>query len=230
MNLDEYNRTVDCENVLTSYCVLGIPSRFPRQMHFADYEDAELLEILNCSIEKRYGTGRMGLEGRSRGLYARIVARRIGRGRGKTGFGNARAVENTLSSVASNQVKRLRKERRAGFDTNDLLFTKDDLIGPEPSDVLSNNPSWKKLQGLIGLSSVKESVKALFDSIEFNYRREVDEEPLVDFTLKKVFVGSPGTRKTTVAKLYGQVLADIGLLSNGEGEWTIQRPLLLLVY
>ena len=161
----------------------------------------------------------MALEGGSRGLYTRIVTRRIGRGRGKVGFGNARAVENVLSSISSRQAKRLRKMRRAGDATDDLVLVKEDLIGPEPSDALSGNPSWKELQGLTGLSSVKEAVKALFDSIQTNYLREIAEEPLVDFTLNKVFIGSPGTGKTSVAKLYGQILADIGLLSNGEGKY-----------
>ncbi|KAI9783318.1 MAG: hypothetical protein M1816_001416 [Peltula sp. TS41687] len=74
----------------------------------------------------------------------------------------------------------------------------------------------EKLKGLTGLKAVKLSIKALFDSLQYNYQRELEEKPLLQFNLNRVFLGSSGIGKTTVAKLYGQVLADLGLLSNGE--------------
>lgn len=160
----------------------------------------------------------MKIEGGIDGLYSRIVARRVGRGRGKEGFANARAVENAFSRISERQANRISGERRSQTSVDDMLLTKEDLIGPEPSQALEHCVCWRKLQEMIGLQSVKDTVQALLDSIQYNYQRELDEKPLMDFTLNRVFLGSPGTGKTSVAKLYGQILVDIGLLSNGEGK------------
>ncbi|KAJ5505540.1 ATPase AAA-type core [Penicillium expansum] len=194
----------------------GLPSRFPHELKFEDFEDVELMQILVGWIEKTYKK-QMKVEDNLGGLYCRIVARRIGSGRGREGFANARAVENAMSKVSERQAARLALERRQGSSKiDDFFFSREDMIGPDPSQALKSSNAWKKLQTMIGLDAVKKTVEAILDTMRYNYQRELDEKPLVEYSLNKVFLGNPGTGKTSIAKIYGQILVDIGFLSNGE--------------
>jgi hypothetical protein len=181
------------------------------KLELPDYTDDELLRILIAMVADT----KRKIKGGPNGQYLRMLVRVVGSARGK-GFRNVYALTEAWNKALERQAERISREQHRGERPDCLLLTKDDLVGPDPAQAHRESSAWIKLQSMVGLEAVKALVELLFHRVTQNYHRICQGQTPLRSTLNRLFLGPPGTGKTTVGQLYGQILADLGLLSSGE--------------
>lgn len=72
-----------------------------------------------------------------------------------------------------------------------------------------------ELEGMVGLDGVKAEVRSIIDEIQVNEWRRAAGLSTGGMSNHLIFAGAPGTGKTTVGRIYGQLLAALGVLPGG---------------
>lgn len=184
----------------------GFRSRIGSIINFPDYTPEELGQIFDFMLEKR-------------GLKITKSARRLVRDRlaaagMKPEQGNARFVRNLVADIQQNQRVRLAQKEDDDALTKAQLTTlaKEDV----PKSELDNLPSGTvRLSRLIGLESVKNEVlRQLYYAQNQKLRRDAGLSAHF-VPMHMVFAGNPGTGKTEVARIVGQIARERGLLAIG---------------
>ncbi|KAJ3286671.1 hypothetical protein HK104_008917 [Borealophlyctis nickersoniae] len=177
----------------------GLRSRF-ESIIFEDFDEADLLIIWHGMLEERGWTASEQL--------GKMVVKKLAKSSGRKGFGNARAVRQKLEEACKKAMG------RDGFDGTMEILIKD-AVGDNPL----HNPKLKSVldeyEEKIGWKSIKETVKQFVAVCQNNYERELQGLPPVPIFLNRLFLGNPGTGKTTCASLYGRLLKNLNFLSIG---------------
>lgn len=194
----------------------ALKARVPHVISFADFSDEELGVIL----ERMAAASRIRLTTEAR----REALRRIALRRKGKSFGNAREARQVLEGALAQQSTRLAKKDLTKLTEDELCtliysdFTEDVTDDGDGLGDTGSKPRQKgaldRLQDLIGLEGVKREIQSLADYLRVQKAR-LGAGSHGDLTTHMIFAGNPGTGKTTVARLIGDLFREIGLLASG---------------